>query len=154
MSITNEEIVNTLRQVIDPELRQNLVDLGMIRAVNVAHGCVTVTLALTTSGCPLKEQLAADVRRTVLDLPGVVHVQVELTEMTAAELRPAGGCILRPTDQPHRSRGGGDEWQEQRGQIAGDGAAGGRPGSPGQTSWHSGRRRHRLQHSPPLRSAG
>ncbi len=85
MQTTQENIFTALRQVMDPELGQNLVDLGMVREVHVADGQVDVTLALTTLACPLKDRLTADVRTAIGALPGVTGVQVRLAEMTAEE---------------------------------------------------------------------
>ncbi len=85
MQTTQEDVFIALRQVVDPELGQNLVDLGMVREVHVADGQVEVTLALTTLACPLKDRLTADVRTAIAALPGVTGVKVRLAEMTAEE---------------------------------------------------------------------
>ena len=72
--------------VIDPELGDNIVDLGMVRDVSVADdGQVDVEVALTIAGCPLRTQLRADVEGRVGSLPGVTSVRVALGEMTASE---------------------------------------------------------------------
>ena len=75
-----------LRGVIDPELGSDIVDLGMVRHVTVdPSGEVTVTIALTTSGCPLRAQIQRDVRTRVGSAPGVTHVKLDWSEMTPEE---------------------------------------------------------------------
>jgi ATP-binding protein involved in chromosome partitioning len=70
--------------VIDPELGDNVVDLGMVQAVSLeSDGRVEVTIALTTAGCPLRAQLMKDVRLRVGSVPGVSEVEVHFGEMTA-----------------------------------------------------------------------
>ena len=65
--------------VIDPELGDNIVDLGMVRDVAVADdGQVDVEVALTIAGCPLRTQLRADVEGRVGSLPGGTSVRVTL----------------------------------------------------------------------------
>jgi Mrp family chromosome partitioning ATPase len=75
---------------MDPELQRSLIELGMIREVQILEGTVEVTVALTTPACPLKDTIAADVRSAVGALDGVEEVQVALTEMTAEEKRRIG----------------------------------------------------------------
>lgn len=83
-----DPIRHALAQVIDPELGDNVVDLGMVRAVERApDGRVDVTLALTTAGCPLRAQLMSDVRNRVGAVPGVTGVDVHFGEMTADQKR-------------------------------------------------------------------
>jgi ATP-binding protein involved in chromosome partitioning len=75
-----------LRGVIDPELGSDIVELGMAKGATVASdGTVTVTIALTTAGCPLRAQLQRDVRARVGSLPGVERVELHWTEMTDDE---------------------------------------------------------------------
>jgi ATP-binding protein involved in chromosome partitioning len=72
-----------LAGVIDPELHTSIVDLGMVDDVSVGpEGDVTVTVALTTAGCPLRVQIRQDVESKVRGLPGVSSVKVEYGEMT------------------------------------------------------------------------
>jgi ATP-binding protein involved in chromosome partitioning len=69
--------------VIDPELGDNVVELGMYRRADIAaDGAVTVHLALTTAACPLRTQLQKDVTERVGSLPGVTHVSVRTSEMS------------------------------------------------------------------------
>ncbi len=79
-----------LRGVIDPELGSDIVELGMAKAARVAgDGTVTVTVALTTAGCPLRAQLQRDVRARIGSLTGVTKVDLDWTEMTPDEKRVA-----------------------------------------------------------------
>ena len=80
-----EAVRGVLAGVIDPELGDNIVDLGMVRRVEVAGEIVDVTVALTTAGCPLRAQLMADVKARVRSLPGVEEVRVHFGEMTAEQ---------------------------------------------------------------------
>ena len=79
-------MLGALRGVIDPELGDNVVDLGMVRGTEVApDGVVTIDIALTIAGCPLRGQLQADVQARVGSLPGVTDVKVRMAEMTGEE---------------------------------------------------------------------
>lgn len=83
---TPDDVLAVLRGVIDPELGSDIVDLGMAKGARVEpDGEVVVTIALTTSGCPLRAQIQRDVRTRVGSLPGVRHVRLEWTEMTQDE---------------------------------------------------------------------
>ncbi len=74
---TPEEIMGLLRGVIDPELGNDIVDLGMARQVTVSpQGEVNITIALTTSGCPLRARIQRDARARIIDLPGVTRVRL------------------------------------------------------------------------------
>jgi ATP-binding protein involved in chromosome partitioning len=83
---SDEDVRRMLVGVIDPELHASIVDLGMVRAVDVTPaGEVTVTVALTTAGCPLRGQIKNDVESKVRGLAGVTDVHVEYGEMTQDE---------------------------------------------------------------------
>ncbi len=83
---TDEDVFGLLRGVIDPELGSDIVDLGMAKAVAVGDdGLVTVTIALTTAGCPLRAQIKKDILARVGSLAGVTDVRLEWTEMDADE---------------------------------------------------------------------
>ncbi len=73
-----------LSDVIDPELGSNIVELGMVKGTEVdPGGQVTVTVALTTMGCPLRAQIQRDVRNRVASLPGVSGVDISWTELSS-----------------------------------------------------------------------
>ena len=94
--------MNALRGVIDPELGSDIVELGMAKGAAVADdGTVTVKVALTTAGCPLRAQLQRDVRARVGSLRGVQHVELDWTEMTPDEKRVA---LSRPDSERGRSQ--------------------------------------------------
>ncbi len=83
--VDEADVQGMLRGVIDPELGSNIVELGMVRGVAIDGGRVTVTVALTTSGCPLRAQIQKDVRTRVAALPGVDEVKLAWDEMTQDE---------------------------------------------------------------------
>jgi Mrp family chromosome partitioning ATPase len=82
---TEERVYQALQGVEDPELKRDLVELGMVRDVVVSDGKVRVSLALTTLACPLKERIVADVKQAIYAMDGVEGVDVELKEMSAEE---------------------------------------------------------------------
>ena len=82
MSTTETQVVEALRPVQDPELRRSIVDLDMVAGVAIDGGSVTVTVALTVPGCPLKAEIQRSVDEAVAPLDGVDSVAVEFTVMT------------------------------------------------------------------------
>jgi ATP-binding protein involved in chromosome partitioning len=83
---TTDTVLGLLRGVIDPELGCDIVELGMVKDVQVSpSGEVRVRIALTTAGCPLRAQIQRDVRARVGSLPGVVHVALDWTELNQDE---------------------------------------------------------------------
>jgi ATP-binding protein involved in chromosome partitioning len=93
---SHDQILAALSTVQDPELHRSLTDLKMVREVRIQDGRVDVTIALTVPNCPLKDQIAADVRAAVAALPGVQAVAVHLAAMTDAA-RDAGAARGVPT---------------------------------------------------------
>lgn len=84
-----------LSDVIDPELGSNIVELGMVAGTEVAaDGHVSVTVALTTMGCPLRAQIQRDVRTRVASLPGVSGVDISWTELSS-EAKAAAMAVAR-----------------------------------------------------------
>ncbi len=83
---SEEQVLTRLRAVVDPELGDDIVDLGMVRGVEVsAAGDVRLEIALTIAGCPLRAQIERDVRGSVGALPGVRTVELSMAQMDAAE---------------------------------------------------------------------
>ncbi len=85
--VTETAVRGALAGVIDPELGDSVIDLGMVRSVVIDGTTVTVTVALTTAGCPLRAQFMKDVRDRVGALVGVDKVNVKFGEMTADQKR-------------------------------------------------------------------
>jgi ATP-binding protein involved in chromosome partitioning len=83
---TNDEIIDALRPVEDPELRRSIVDLGMVRGVTIGvDGKVVVQIALTVAGCPLRNEITNRVSTAVAPLVGVTGVSLDFTVMTDQE---------------------------------------------------------------------
>ena len=76
--LNEETLRDALRQVIDPELGCNIVDLGLIYSLALAGRQVTVQMTLTTPGCPMHESIAFGVQTALLSLDGVEDATVEL----------------------------------------------------------------------------
>jgi ATP-binding protein involved in chromosome partitioning len=83
---SSDDVRSILAGVLDPELNVSIVELGMVTDVRVGPDSdVLVKVALTTAACPLRSQIATDVKSKVAGLPGVASVDVEYGEMTQAE---------------------------------------------------------------------
>lgn len=77
--VTIEEVHDALREVIDPELGLDFVELGLIYDVDIdASGAVRVTYTLTTPGCPIGPQVEGQIREFVGEIEGVTSVDSEL----------------------------------------------------------------------------
>ena len=82
---TEAEIIEALRPVEDPEIHRSIVELNMVKGIAIDGGRVAVTVALTVAGCPLRAEITNRVTNAVAGLPGVDHVDVDLTVMTDDE---------------------------------------------------------------------
>jgi ATP-binding protein involved in chromosome partitioning len=85
MPASREEILRELEKVIDPELGRSVVELDMVRAVNIEDARVEVTIALTVPGCPLRASFEEQVAQTVGTLPSVQSVSLSFDVMTPEE---------------------------------------------------------------------
>lgn len=78
-SVTAQQILESLKQCMDPEIPINVVDMGLIYGVNVSDdNKVDVKMTMTTRGCPLHDTLVNDVKRYVNKVSGVSSVNVEI----------------------------------------------------------------------------
>jgi ATP-binding protein involved in chromosome partitioning len=82
-----QKIREAIKVVVDPELKKSLLELGMIRDIYVEKDLVRLTLALTTSKCPKKDAIVAEIRRVLGRLPDISEVDVKLTTLTQEELQ-------------------------------------------------------------------
>ncbi len=79
------DVMAVLEGVIDPELNLDIVSLGMAKGASVDGGTVTITIALTTMGCPLRAQIKSDASARIASMPGVSEVRIDWTELDADE---------------------------------------------------------------------
>jgi Mrp family chromosome partitioning ATPase len=82
---TEKDITEALSKVMDPELNRSLVDLGMVRDIQVKDGSVSFDLALITLACPVKDRISQEAREAVSALEDVGQVEVRLIEMSPQE---------------------------------------------------------------------
>src|SRR5213078_1588185 len=89
--MTKDDILKALESVIDPELRRNIVELDMVRSVEIRDACVVdVTVSLTTPGCPIRNHFQTGVTNAVRGVDGVTQVNVSfdvLTDQQTADLQ-------------------------------------------------------------------
>jgi Mrp family chromosome partitioning ATPase len=84
--VSKDEVMTSLKDVIDPELHISIVNLQMVKNVDIQGDTVKVQVALTVGGCPLSETISNDIQKAVTRLSGVKTVNVETTVMTKQEL--------------------------------------------------------------------
>ena len=82
MAVTTDAVIEALRPVQDPELHRSIVDLGMVRSVDVQGEAVAVAVDLTIAGCPLRNEIDRSVTAAVEALDGVERVEVAFGVMT------------------------------------------------------------------------
>ena len=90
--ISESEVFEVLKKVVDPEVGRNVVELGMVRDLKIGPaGEIGFTLALTTPNCPLKDHMAFNAEQLLKAHPGVSQVQVNFGEMSDEERRAVIG---------------------------------------------------------------
>ena len=77
--ITDEAVIEALREVIDPELMINIVDLGLVYSVQQTEGKVGIEMTLTSPACPAGPQIIHQSRTAIERIPGVTAVDIKLT---------------------------------------------------------------------------
>jgi metal-sulfur cluster biosynthetic enzyme len=93
-----EGLLEALREVQDPEMPVNLVDLGLIYAVREEEGLASVDLTFTAMGCPASDFILEDVRERLLREPGISEVAINVVwdpPWTAARMTAAGRDALQ-----------------------------------------------------------
>src|SRR6202000_3109028 len=96
--LTKDQVTDALRAVIDPELRKDIVTLGMVRSIDVhANGVVDVTVSLTTAGCPIRDHFQTGVAEAVGELEGVVGVNISFDTLSDSEKQALGRSLGRGT---------------------------------------------------------
>jgi ATP-binding protein involved in chromosome partitioning len=79
------QVLEALRPVQDPEIHRSIVELNMVRGIEIDGGNVKVTVALTVAGCPMRAEIVRLVTDAVVPVEGVSHVDVDLGVMTDQE---------------------------------------------------------------------
>ncbi|MCC7139663.1 MAG: Mrp/NBP35 family ATP-binding protein [Planctomycetes bacterium] len=79
MAVTQAQVLDALKSVLDPDLGRDIVSLGFVKHVGIDGGKVALRIELTTPACPVKDQLKAQAEAAVRRLPGVVAVAAEMT---------------------------------------------------------------------------
>jgi len=74
--VTSEAVLAALRVVEDPDLKKDIVSLGMIQDLEISDGAVSFRFVLTTPACPVKDKLEGEAREAVEQLPGVAEVKI------------------------------------------------------------------------------
>ena len=98
---TQDKVNDALRAVIDPELRRSIVDLGMVRSIDIADdGRVDVVVSLTTAGCPIRNHFQEAVASNVGRLEGVTGVGVAFDVLTDEEKGRLQQALGRPNGLP------------------------------------------------------
>ena len=119
-----EAVRAALTGVVDPELGTDIVELGMVRLIEVDSGVVTVEVALTIAACPLRDQLRSDVERHVKSVAGVERVEVrtgvmdpkersELMSVGTAQGPGPGRRVRHPRDRVSARRRVWQGWSRQ-----------------------------------------
>jgi ATP-binding protein involved in chromosome partitioning len=84
--LTKDQIIEKLRAVIDPELRRSIVELDMVRSIEIHEGGeIDVVVSLTTPGCPVRNHFQQAVTERVSELEGVMRVGVGFDVLTPEE---------------------------------------------------------------------
>jgi ATP-binding protein involved in chromosome partitioning len=98
---TREQVTEALKTVIDPELRRSIVELEMVRAIDIKDaGIVDVTVSLTTPGCPIKNHFQTAVVKSVSAIDGVARVNVGFDVLTDQEKAGLQRKLGRPGGLP------------------------------------------------------
>jgi ATP-binding protein involved in chromosome partitioning len=93
---THDQVIDSLRAVIDPELRRDIVELEMVRAVEIHdNGVVDVTVSLTTPGCPIRSHFQTGVTQAVRELDGVTGVNIGFDVLSDDEKEALGRKLGR-----------------------------------------------------------
>ncbi len=93
---TREQVIDSLRAVIDPELRRDIVELEMVRSVDVhENGVVDVMVSLTTPGCPIRSHFETGVNHAIRQLEGVTGVNLSFDVLSDQEKAALGRKLGR-----------------------------------------------------------
>src|SRR6266540_5974396 len=84
--VTEAQVLDALRNIVDPDLHKDVVSLGFIKNMKIESGAVSFDFELTTPACPVKDRFLDQAQRLVGAIPGVERVSCTMT----SNVRPAG----------------------------------------------------------------
>ena len=102
--LNKESVIESLRQVLDPEIGISIVDLNMVRDININGDDVKVKIALTVAHCPLAKTLQSDVEKALKKTGQVKTVTVDTTAMTKQELEQLRTRLQNQTRTPQQQQ--------------------------------------------------
>src|SRR6185436_17260602 len=77
--ITENDVLNSLRKIIDPDFNRDIVSLGFVQNIKIHQDMVSLDIALTTPACPVKTEFQRQAEEAILKLPGIKHTNVNMT---------------------------------------------------------------------------
>ena len=91
---TEADILEVLRQVMDPDLHKDIVSLGFVKEAKVQGESASCVIELTTPACPVKDQLKEEARQKIAALPGIKNVNIQMTTQVRATVSPAKDKLI------------------------------------------------------------
>ena len=88
MAVSEDQVLEALRAVRDPDLHRDIVSLKFVKDLRIEGGRVSLTIELTTPACPVKDQMRDQARTAVQQLPGVTSVDVQMTAQVRQAVMP------------------------------------------------------------------
>lgn len=100
--VTKEAVLEALRVVEDPDVHRSIVEMEMVKTIDISGGHVFVEVNLTIPGCPLRTRIEREVQEALKEVPGVTEVDVAIGTMTDEERQRFAGK-LRGQDEPSQT---------------------------------------------------
>lgn len=86
MTVNRDDVINALKTVFDPEIPVNIWDIGLVYDINIDDDNVAITMTFTSPTCPMMEELLAQVKQVLSNVPGVKNADVKLVWEPAWDL--------------------------------------------------------------------
>jgi ATP-binding protein involved in chromosome partitioning len=96
-TVTQEQVLDALKRVQDPELHRDIVSLGMVKGLTINDGKVAFTVELTTPACPLRESIESDCKEALATVPGINDLEITFGAQVRGSKSGAGQTDLLPT---------------------------------------------------------
>jgi ATP-binding protein involved in chromosome partitioning len=103
--VTEDQVREALRSVMDPEIGRPIEDLGMLRGIQIEEGgLVRVHVLITIEGCPLKDRITSDVTEALAPIQGVENVEVALAPMSEEQRASLVATLRGGAAQPQQQK--------------------------------------------------